>query len=135
MTVFSGGFALAIQVVATVVLARLLTPRDFGLVAMVTTFSLLLSNFGINGITEALVQREQIDQRRQAICSGSISAGACYLQCGFAAAGSIAGEVLWRAIGCAYRRRSFSLDPSEQYLCHPSRAAEASNDVLRGGQE
>ena len=50
MTVFSGGIAVAIQVVATVVLARLLTPRDFGLVAMVTTFSLLLSNFGINGL-------------------------------------------------------------------------------------
>lgn len=62
MTVFSGGLALAIQVVATVVLARLLTPRDFGLVAMVTTFSLLLTNFGVNGITEALVQREHIDQ-------------------------------------------------------------------------
>ena len=58
MTVLSGGFGLAIQVVATVVLARLLVPRDFGLVAMVTTFSLLFSNCGINGITEAIIQQE-----------------------------------------------------------------------------
>ncbi len=61
MTIFSGGFSLSIQVVATVVLARLLTPQDFGLVAMVTTFSLLLVNCGLNGFTEAVVQREQID--------------------------------------------------------------------------
>jgi PST family polysaccharide transporter len=89
MTVFSGGFALAIQIIATVVLARLLTPRDFGLVAMVTTFSLLLSNFGINGITEALVQREQIDRAHASnlfwinICGGIVLTG------GFAGAGSL----------------------------------------------
>ena len=61
MTIASGSLALAIQVIATVVLARLLTPRDFGLVAMVTTFSMLLMNFGGNGFTEAVVQRKQID--------------------------------------------------------------------------
>ena len=60
MTVLSSGLSLAIQVVATVVLARVLVPRDFGLVAMVTTFSLLLSNFGVNGITEAIVQQEKL---------------------------------------------------------------------------
>ena len=89
MTVFSGGFALAIQVIATVVLARLLTPRDFGLVAMVTTFSLLLSNFGINGITEALVQREQIDQLQASNLFWINCSGGVLLTCGFAAAGSI----------------------------------------------
>ena len=60
MTILSGGGGLAIQVVATVVLSRLLTPRDFGLVAMVMTFSLLLMNCGLNGITEAIIQREDI---------------------------------------------------------------------------
>lgn len=49
------------QILATVVLARLLAPADFGLVTMVTTFSLLLINFGGNGFTEAVVQREHID--------------------------------------------------------------------------
>src|SRR5687767_3744434 len=47
--------------VATVFLARLLTPEDFGLVAMVTTFSLLLMNFGLSGFTEAVLQRPDID--------------------------------------------------------------------------
>jgi O-antigen/teichoic acid export membrane protein len=89
MTVFSGGFALAIQVVATVVLARLLTPRDFGLVAMVTTFSLLLSNFGINGITEALVQREQIDHTQASNLFWINLGGGLILTLGFAAAGSL----------------------------------------------
>ena len=35
-----------VQMVGTVVLARLLTPADFGVVTMVTIFSVLLSNFG-----------------------------------------------------------------------------------------
>lgn len=89
MTVISGGLAVAIQIVATVVLARLLAPRDFGLVAMVTTFSLLLSNFGINGITEALVQCEHLDHAHASnlfwvnLCGGVILTG------GFAAAGSL----------------------------------------------
>lgn len=62
MTIFSGAAGLVIQLVATVVLARLLTPRDFGLVAMVTTFSLLLMNCGFNGITEVVVQRETMNR-------------------------------------------------------------------------
>ncbi len=61
-TLFSGGITLAVQVTATIVLARLLAPRDFGLVAMVTTFSFLLSNFGFNGMTEAIVQRENVNR-------------------------------------------------------------------------
>ena len=52
VTVFAGGATLVIQVGATMVLARLLLPADFGLVAMVTTFSLLLVNLGFNGLTE-----------------------------------------------------------------------------------
>jgi len=60
-TVFSSGIALAVQMVSTVVLARNLRPADFGVVAMATTFSLLLVNFGLNGFTEAVVQRERLD--------------------------------------------------------------------------
>jgi len=62
ITVLSGGVTLGAQIVATVVLARLLTPHDFGLVTMVTTFSMLLINFGWNGFTEAVIQRETIDR-------------------------------------------------------------------------
>jgi PST family polysaccharide transporter len=43
-----------------IVLARLLTPRDFGLVAMVTAFSLWVMNFGINGFTEYIIQKQYL---------------------------------------------------------------------------
>jgi O-antigen/teichoic acid export membrane protein len=62
VTVFSQGLAFAIQTIATVVLARLLTPADFGVVTMVTTFSLLLMSFGQNGYTEAVIQRPEMDR-------------------------------------------------------------------------
>jgi O-antigen/teichoic acid export membrane protein len=61
VTALSQSLGFAIQLIATVILARLLTPADFGLVAIVTAFSLLLMNVGFNGFTEAVVQREQID--------------------------------------------------------------------------
>ena len=60
-TVLGQAAGVAIQMIATVVLARLLTPKDFGLVTMVTTFSLLLLNFGLNGLTEAVGQRHEIN--------------------------------------------------------------------------
>jgi PST family polysaccharide transporter len=53
-----------IQTIGTIILARLLTPHDFGLVTMVLTFSLLLGNFGVNGFTEAVIQTETINHRQ-----------------------------------------------------------------------
>jgi PST family polysaccharide transporter len=74
---------------ATVVLARLLTPADFGLVAIVTTFSLLLTNFGLNGFTEAILQQEEVNH---ALVSNlfwiNLAIGGT-LSIGFAAAGSL----------------------------------------------
>jgi PST family polysaccharide transporter len=63
VTVFAQGIAFAVQMLGTVVLARLLTPRDFGFVTIATTFSLLLGNFGLNGFTEAVLQVEAITER------------------------------------------------------------------------
>jgi O-antigen/teichoic acid export membrane protein len=60
VTVFAQGISFVVQMGATVILARLLTPADFGVVTMVTTFSLLLCSFGLNGFTEAILQREDI---------------------------------------------------------------------------
>lgn len=60
-TVLAQTLAFCVQMIATVILARLLTPRDFGLVTMVTTVSLLLLNCGLNGFTEAVLQRDVID--------------------------------------------------------------------------
>jgi PST family polysaccharide transporter len=54
----AGTFAVGIG--SVVILARLLTPADFGVVTMVTTFSLLLRSFGLNGFTELIMQREEI---------------------------------------------------------------------------
>jgi PST family polysaccharide transporter len=54
----------AISTTGTVILARLLTPHDFGLVAMVLSASLLLQGFGTNGFIEATIQREEIDHRQ-----------------------------------------------------------------------
>jgi O-antigen/teichoic acid export membrane protein len=50
-----------VQMLATIILARLLTPTDFGIVTMVTTFSLLPASFGVTGFTDAILQRERID--------------------------------------------------------------------------
>ncbi len=60
VTVASGGIGLAIQMIATVTLGRLLTPRDFGLVAMVLAFSYLLANGPANGVIDSLLQRKEV---------------------------------------------------------------------------
>ena len=56
----AGNFAVGIG--SVIILARLLTPSDFGVVTMVTTFSLLLRSFGLNGFTELIMQREEITE-------------------------------------------------------------------------
>ena len=48
------------QIGSVAVLARLLTPADFGIVTMVTTFSLLFRSFGLNGFMELIMQREEL---------------------------------------------------------------------------
>lgn len=53
---------LAAQVGSTVILARLLMPADFGVVAMVTTFSMLLTSFGSNGFNEGIIQAEEMNR-------------------------------------------------------------------------
>jgi PST family polysaccharide transporter len=88
VTVLSSGLGLAVQIVSTVVLARLLLPTDFGIVTMVTTFSLLLVNFGINGFTEAVLQAEKLDRNLASnLFWINVSAG-LLLTIGFAASGS-----------------------------------------------
>jgi hypothetical protein len=49
-TVSGAALSLAAQVISTAILARLLTPADFGVVAMVTTFCMLLMSFGTSGL-------------------------------------------------------------------------------------
>jgi len=54
----AGNFA--VQIGSVMILARLLTPADFGIVTMVTTFSLLFRSFGQNGFVELVMQREEM---------------------------------------------------------------------------
>ena len=75
--------------VGTVLLARLLTPVDFGVVAMVTTFSLLLSSFGSNGFNEAVIQRDEMNRFQASNLFWINCAVGLTLTIGFAAAGSL----------------------------------------------
>jgi O-antigen/teichoic acid export membrane protein len=60
LNVSSQGAQFLIQSIATVVLARLLTPADFGLVAMVSTVTGLGQAFADLGLSEATIQRKEI---------------------------------------------------------------------------
>jgi PST family polysaccharide transporter len=63
VTVLAYSAVFLVLMTATTVLARLLRPSDFGFPALVTTFSLLLMNVRLNGFTEAVLQRDEIDDR------------------------------------------------------------------------
>jgi PST family polysaccharide transporter len=58
--VFASALINVITIVGSIILSRLLTPSDFGLVAMVIIIGQLLANFGGNGFTEAIIQEERI---------------------------------------------------------------------------
>jgi O-antigen/teichoic acid export membrane protein len=60
LNITSQGAQFLIQSIATVVLARLLTPADFGLVAMVSTVTGLGQAFADMGLSEATIQRKEI---------------------------------------------------------------------------
>lgn len=51
-----------INFVVTLILARLLTPEDFGLVGMVTVFTSFLGYFSEFGLTPSLIQQKDIDR-------------------------------------------------------------------------
>jgi O-antigen/teichoic acid export membrane protein len=88
-TVSASGAALAAQVVGTVILARLLTPADFGVVTMVSTLSLFLVSFGLNGLTEAIIQCGEIDQYTASNLFWLNSSAGLVLAVTFASAGSL----------------------------------------------
>src|SRR5260370_9244217 len=60
ITMSAQGAKFLLSMVSTMILARLLTPRDFGLVAMVTTVTSFLRVFKDAGLSIATVQRERI---------------------------------------------------------------------------
>ncbi len=60
VTILAQAGKFALNLVSVMILARLLTPRDFGLVAMVTTVTSFLRVFKDAGLSIATVQREKI---------------------------------------------------------------------------
>ena len=64
VTLTSQGAQFLMQSVATIVLARLLTPADFGIVAMVTAITGLASAFSDFGLSEATIQRKDITHQQ-----------------------------------------------------------------------
>lgn len=60
LTLTSQGTQFVLSTVSTVVLARLLTPADFGLVAMVTAITGLAMGFADLGLSEATIQSQTV---------------------------------------------------------------------------
>ncbi len=56
-------FSFTINVVTTIFLARLLLPEDYGLVAMVTSFTGFILIFKDLGLTQAIIQQDYINQQ------------------------------------------------------------------------
>lgn len=61
VTIVSHGLKFALSILATAVLARLLTPQDYGLVGMVVVFTGFVAMFKDMGLSLATVQRAEIN--------------------------------------------------------------------------
>jgi O-antigen/teichoic acid export membrane protein len=59
----SGGFRQVSHIAVALILARLLTPHDYGIAAMVLVFSSLIIIFSDLALGAALVQRRELDER------------------------------------------------------------------------
>jgi len=87
----SQGVSLALQLATTVVLARLLSPRDYGLAAMVLIFRRVVMLFSDFALTPALVQRPVLtDKDRSTAFWTSIGLGTCFTVVGIALSSVIA---------------------------------------------
>lgn len=64
ITVFTRIAVYASQLIGTMILARLLIPGDFGLVAMVTVISGILIEFGTLRLGEATIQKKDINHKQ-----------------------------------------------------------------------
>jgi len=91
---WKGGSSMARQlmrIVVTVVLARLLSPHDYGVAGMVLVFASLVEIFGDMALGAALVQRDNLsDDDRSTAFWISIGAGVVFTLVGVAVAGPLA---------------------------------------------
>lgn len=56
------GFGFMIRIASVMVMGRLLTPEDYGLVTMVTAFTGVLNMFGCFGLFQAAIQRDELSE-------------------------------------------------------------------------
>jgi PST family polysaccharide transporter len=63
-TIVGQGIKFTLQLTSTIVLARLLAPEDFGLVAMVMVITGFLYMFMNMGLSDATVQKDEVDHRQ-----------------------------------------------------------------------
>lgn len=89
VTALSGGLRIAVQMIGTVTLARIIAPRDYGMVAVVTTFSFLLVGLATNGIPEAIIQCRVFTHRMASNLFWIYAALGLLLTAGFAATGRL----------------------------------------------
>lgn len=61
ITVGAEAVVFVVRTGGVIVLARLLVPEDFGVVAMVTALFMLLMNFGVNGFSEYTIHKEEVN--------------------------------------------------------------------------
>ena len=64
VTIVSHGLKFALSIVATAILARLLTPHDYGLIGMVAVFTGFVAMFKDLGLSLATVQRPEITDQQ-----------------------------------------------------------------------
>jgi PST family polysaccharide transporter len=64
VTIVSHGLKFALSIVATAILARLLTPHDYGLIGMVAVFTGFVAMFKDLGLSLATVQRPEISDEQ-----------------------------------------------------------------------
>jgi O-antigen/teichoic acid export membrane protein len=89
--VFSQAFRQLSRIVVAIVLARLLTPHDFGLAAMVLVFSSLVIIFSDLSLGAALVQRPELTELdRSTVFWVSTGVGVLFTVAGIAVSGPVA---------------------------------------------
>jgi O-antigen/teichoic acid export membrane protein len=77
------------HIAGVIIMARLLSPEDFGLVMMVTAINLWLVNFGANGFPEYMIQKRDISHEEVSSLFWLHLAIAVALAAGFAAMGPV----------------------------------------------
>jgi len=86
---FAESVTYVVQLAGVTVLARLLVPADFGLVAVVTTVSMFLVSIVRIGVPEAILQREEMNHRVASNLFWVTLATSTFLALSFAAGGSV----------------------------------------------